>query len=197
MGDYTNMSLWVPKVPEGFEPLIRAKFEEYSNGSNHYTDDFKGGELRIGANDIRCGSTEELAADLLRLINEGEEDVECPKCKGEGVIDADGLANDDRPCPRCHNDSFSSGYVTMKAPDFAFEVYEDPKYEWLGSIYMHTPGADDFLGECDADGQVVINATVLIELVNQAESLDALRTEIAKRTGTFQRSALRAPEDPR
>lgn len=49
-----------------------------------------------------------------------------------------------------------------------FECWEDPKYEWLGDYYAHVPGLGTFSNECDADGQVVVSAAGLRELIAQA-----------------------------
>jgi len=42
------------------------------------------------------------------------------------------------------------------APDAAFVIWTDPKYEYLGGITMYTPELGRFDGDCDADGNVVI-----------------------------------------
>lgn len=59
--------------------------------------------------------------------------------------------------------------------DFAWYVYEDPAYEWLGDVRVHVPGFEDFQAECDSDGQPVLSA---MKLKNILAGGDDVRTEI-------------------
>jgi len=49
------------------------------------------------------------------------------------------------------SDEISSALMNS-APGVAFEVWEDPKYEWLGSLNVHIPGRGHFGAECDSNG---------------------------------------------
>jgi hypothetical protein len=44
------------------------------------------------------------------------------------------------------------------APGATWEFWEDPKYEWLGDWHGYTPSAGELGGDCDSDGNVVIDA---------------------------------------
>lgn len=44
------------------------------------------------------------------------------------------------------------------APDASWEIWEDPKYEWLGDLYRYTPELGVFSAECDAEGTAVFTA---------------------------------------
>lgn len=49
--------------------------------------------------------------------------------------------------------------VTTAAPGATFRAYENPKYEWLGTVLWHVPNMDPPLSppaSCDADGEVAL-----------------------------------------
>jgi hypothetical protein len=46
--------------------------------------------------------------------------------------------------------------VKMSAPA-VWEMHEDPKYEWLGTIAAYHPTVGLWVGDCDADGNTVVN----------------------------------------
>jgi hypothetical protein len=168
MGDYNNLSMWIPVVPD---------------------DDRENGGLRLGANDCHQGSCFELPGDLDRIIAEGVEEVECKTCKGEGEIKAASLAEDDRECPDCEG----GGYVSLPPADFAYLVHDEPKYEWMGTITIHVPGfGEDFQGDCDADGRPMLDGSKILPLIDKATDLDDLKAKIKLVSGQAHLDALGA-----
>lgn len=78
-----------------------------------------------------------------------------------------------------------TGELTALDPStFAYYVWEDPKYEWLGELWVHVPGFKDFGCECDSNGTPQLDADLIADLIAEATDLDALKAALAKRTGT-------------
>jgi hypothetical protein len=50
--------------------------------------------------------------------------------------------------------------------DFAWYVYEDPAYEWLGQVWVHVPGFEDFHSDCDADGGTVLTEQTINRILD-------------------------------
>lgn len=73
---------------------------------------------------------------------------------------------------------------------FAYNLWEDPKYEWLGDLYIYVPNdvpglaAVEYSSECDADGTTVVKPSVLLEAINEASDLDDAKARIGKIVGT-------------
>ncbi len=57
---------------------------------------------------------------------------------------------------------------------FAFTVWEDPKYEWLGTLYRYTPGQPMFTAECDASGRAVIEFSQIAAAIAATTDRDGL-----------------------
>lgn len=61
-----------------------------------------------------------------------------------------------------------------EAPGCCFVLWEDPKYEWLGSLYAYTPELGLFSAACDAGGQPVLTRSEIAQLIADAsEGLSA------------------------
>lgn len=43
------------------------------------------------------------------------------------------------------------------APGCSFILWEDPAYQWLGSLWAYAPDLGSFTAECDADGTVTLS----------------------------------------
>lgn len=56
------------------------------------------------------------------------------------------------------------------APEVAFLVWEDPKYEYLGEVHAHTPGSDVFQASCDAEGRPVWNNDAVMRMVAEMQA---------------------------
>jgi len=41
--------------------------------------------------------------------------------------------------------------------DFRFRLWEDPKYEWLGTMHYHIPGMTDVSRDCGTDGDIKVS----------------------------------------
>jgi len=73
-----------------------------------------------------------------------------------------------------NQEEISCGYVTgdydgvirtLEAWGCSFAMWEDPKFEWLGSLHMFTPALGCFGSECDADGNTVLSPVKVRALV--------------------------------
>jgi hypothetical protein len=64
-------------------------------------------------------------------------------------------------------------YLEKHAPNSVWTVWEDPKYEWLGSVYVHAPGLGSWTAACDANGIGYFSADEIRAAVRDGE-LDAL-----------------------
>lgn len=54
------------------------------------------------------------------------------------------------------------------APGCSFVVWEDPKYQWLGSLEAYTPALGRFSADCDSDGVVLCTLTEATRLIENA-----------------------------
>lgn len=64
------------------------------------------------------------------------------------------------------------------APGTSYEVWEDPKYEWLGSLNRYTPTLDHWGAECDANGQPQFEVDQILRWVDEAEGLADLKVKL-------------------
>jgi hypothetical protein len=62
------------------------------------------------------------------------------------------------------------------APGASFVLWEDPAYEWLGTLYAYAPDLGVFTAECDQDGTVVLSQDVTLQAVRGAT--DAVRAAL-------------------
>lgn len=56
--------------------------------------------------------------------------------------------------------------LAANTPNSVFVAWEDPKYEWLGVLIMHVPGLGVYVAECDADGNPVMSAQSILEMLD-------------------------------
>jgi hypothetical protein len=71
------------------------------------------------------------------------------------------------------------------APGCSFALWEDPKYQWLGSVNVYTPALGLFSAECDANGQPVYTAREITDMITKAGDVDqaGLIAAIQRTTG--------------
>jgi hypothetical protein len=55
--------------------------------------------------------------------------------------------------------------LEQAAPGCSFVLWEDPKYEWLGSIRAYTPALGSFAADCDASGQPVFTLSEVLAVL--------------------------------
>lgn len=64
------------------------------------------------------------------------------------------------------SDEIALGLVEQ-APGASWEVWEDPKYEWLGSLNRYTPALGLWGAECDAEGQPQFTPDVILAKIKE------------------------------
>jgi len=85
---------------------------------------------------------------------------------------------------RCGSAEELAAELREAAPGASFVLWEDPAYEWLGSLQAYTPELGEFAGECDADGQVVaVLAGILAEIDKVAGDAAAIRAALHRAMG--------------
>lgn len=167
MGDRSNLNLTVRGATD---PRVRAAvvelFESYagprSDGFGSYYEDEE---------DSAAGSLD-LGAHEVRVGSVDELDEALQALVTDGTEDENG------------------DHVLVE--DFAWQLYDEPEYDWNGDLRVHVPGLPDFSAECDANGSPIIAPPFLVQLVDDATDLDALRRRIRAVTGTDHDEALHA-----
>jgi hypothetical protein len=72
----------------------------------------------------------------------------------------------------------------------AFRVWDDPDYEFLGTLHMHTPELGRFSVECNSDGYALLSSIVLDGLTERTSTAEALVAAIRQHLGTAWEEAL-------
>lgn len=54
--------------------------------------------------------------------------------------------------------------LTGHGVDVAFACFEDPKYEWLGTLVRHQPGKALHVVDCDSEGHAVLTDAALASI---------------------------------
>lgn len=62
----------------------------------------------------------------------------------------------------------------------AFEVWEDPKYEWLGTLHLHTPALGSFSADCDSGGGAYFPASTIWEWLDADHSPESIADFVGK-----------------
>lgn len=100
------------------------------------------GTTWLSADDMRLGTAEDIATDLMALMS--------------------GDADEDR------------------APlQFGFTVWQDPKYEYPGTLHRYFPGGSLFTADCDADGNVAVSADQVRKAIAATDDRDYLITALS------------------
>lgn len=121
--------------------------------------------------------------------------LDCPLSQVQAVIDlvdqmglhlehvSDGQAADDHlglgltymnDQTRCGSAQEIAQHLQQVAPDASWQVWEDPKYEWLGTLFRFTPALGLFAANCDAAGTPVFTDERVLELHESPELLAEL-----------------------
>lgn len=94
---------------------------------------------------------------------------------------AEGVSDDEEnPLPRCK---------------FAFKLWEEPKYEWLGELHIFVPTDDGhlyFAAECDTSGNPFVDVDSIVKAVHEATDLDDAKRRIEVLAGTQVEAAWKA-----
>ena len=65
---------------------------------------------------------------------------------------------------------------------FSFDVWSDPKYEYLGGLVKHRPGHHRFSADCDANGQALLTDAEIDALLTDTADAD-LRSRLRLAAG--------------
>lgn len=68
--------------------------------------------------------------------------------------------------------------LAEEAPGAIWEVWEDPKYEWLGDLRRYAPSLGLFKAECGSDGQPLFTATELRDLLAKVRRGDDIARDL-------------------
>lgn len=79
-------------------------------------------------------------------------------------------------------------YLEQHAPDARWDVWEDPRYEWLGERVIHEPDLGTWSEECDANGQPCYPLESVTKWLDQAlncpeSEREAVRERINRERG--------------
>ena len=126
----------------------RAVAEVFANHTGNDTDAktiveiTQPGATWLSADDMRLGTAEDIATDLMALMS--------------------GDADEDR------------------APlQFGFTVWQDPKYEYPGTLHRYFPGGSLFTADCDADGNVAVTADQVRKAIATTDDRNHLITALS------------------
>lgn len=65
----------------------------------------------------------------------------------------------------------------------AYYGWEEPKYEWLGTLRKFAPRLGVFMVECDADGNELLTPGWTKEMLAKARTLNEARAALARKIG--------------
>jgi hypothetical protein len=71
----------------------------------------------------------------------------------------------------------------LQALGCTFELYEEPKYEWLGELHMFHPELGRLDTLCDADGEPLIPISMFREIQNEGGNIGIRYVKIRQRIG--------------
>lgn len=97
------------------------------------------------------------------LVSHGLDD-ETPEADGttaEGVTVGEAYVCHEIPCgsaAECVDD------LIHCAPEVAFTIYEDPAYEWVGTVWIYVPGLGLFVAACDTSGEPMFTQQQVLAL---------------------------------
>lgn len=63
--------------------------------------------------------------------------------------------------------------LVAAAPEVAFLTWDDPRYEWLGTVFAYVPGVGQFTGPCDSQGIPLWTTDQVLGLLGPGKVLDA------------------------
>ncbi|WP_430787148.1 DUF3145 family protein [Actinoplanes sp. G11-F43] len=132
-------------LPQNYAQAAADVFSEHTGhdvDAKTITEITQPGTTWLSADDMRLGTAEDIATDLMRLM--------------------DGDADEER-----------------EPLQFGFTVWQDPKYEFAGTLYRFIPGGSLFAADCDADGNVTVTADSIRQAVTTTSTRDELITALS------------------
>ena len=126
---------------------------------------------------------EDQQAGALSVLTEGYGlDLNWGMSEGEGLSLTEAYTAEEISCGSA---DFIAKELIEAAPGCSFVLWEDPKYEWLGSLNAYTPELGHFTAECDANGRPVYTAAEITSMIAAAGDVDraGLIAHIERATG--------------
>jgi hypothetical protein len=146
MSDRSPLTLDIhDALPEAYARAVAAVFGDrtaYGIDDKTIIEITQPGATWLTADDMSLGTAEDLAADLMALMN--------------------GDADEDR-----------------EPLQFGFTTWQDPKYEYPGTLHRYFPGGSLFTADCDADGNVTVTVDKIRKAVTETDSRDDLITALS------------------
>lgn len=95
---------------------------------------------------------------------------------------------------RCGSADTIAHQLVEQAPQASFELWEDPKYEWLGDLRRYTPQLGVFAADCDSEGNAVFTVEKVKNLAALPDTVNAATGDSprARALGETHAAALRA-----
>ena len=83
------------------------------------------------------------------------------------LMSGEKLTIDEIPCGYS-DDLFNAVLAVIKETgiDFRFRIWEDPKYEWLGTMHYHIPEMANVSAECDTGGDIRVSGQTIVEMLD-------------------------------
>jgi hypothetical protein len=89
-------------------------------------------------------------------------------------------------------DEIDTDELVAAAPGAIWELWEDPKYEWLGHWLGYSPATGVISGECDADGVLQVDLAEGRSILEALPDVDGLIERAAAIAALFPQAAFRA-----
>jgi len=193
MGDTTAFQAYIYACPDDQRAAAGAIMDEsrwdsvrnlqrYAVIDNTLNSDGK--PIRRGQDPLQVSihKSEEAAAAAIVALPGNTDDPARYDIEPVGIVNLDrGYSNWDISLGSA--DHYASWLVDA-APGCSFVIWEDPKYEYLGSLFAYTPELGMFSAECDADGTPVTDGSAILQWVEEAEKAgEDVATRIRREMG--------------
>lgn len=103
---------------------------------------------------------------------------ESDSTESEGRIRFGSTAQNEEIC--CGSASLIAQKLIACAPGASWSLWEDPKYEWLGDLFLYTPTLGVFNADCSSGGDAVFTASEVLMIWANNESEAARRLALGE-----------------
>lgn len=126
------------------------------------------GDRTYGAVTIYACPPEQVAAALLALDQHSMTQLWCDPLAGPSQLELGAAYAEEQMS--CGGGWELAELLMGEAPGAVWEIQEDPRYEWLGAHFVHTPELGLWSQTADADGQPVWHESEVRRLLEQNAS---------------------------